>query len=106
MTEKIYLKGKIKEELRGNLALIITRLKGSTSTKDYDNFLLHPIKNSESFIQVTGLRSVDYPVERLYFGLNSKAGRKLLMRSYDLETEAIKLDDLDKEIVDHYFLKK
>ena len=97
---KTFYGGQIIPEARGDLAVVVT----TESSKEYGVFMYEP--TSEEFISVTGVRTVYNPVERVYIGVNSEYGDKLINAVRQLGeplSPETRLDDLDRIVVLEHF---
>ena len=102
---KVFFGGQIMKGCRGDLSLVITEsILGNKATKEYASFL-YPT-NSEDFIHLTGIRSVDNELFRVYIGLNKHFSEEIMRRASDKPKEKVDLDSLDKLVVQDLFLKK
>ncbi len=97
---KAFYGGQIKEQYRGDLVAVITR---GEKDRPYSIFV-YPI-NSEEFVHLTGVGSVNRPVERAYIGVTSDAGNSITKYNEDLNRGDINLKRLDYLIVTPHFLK-
>lgn len=101
---KAYFGGQIKEEQRGDLALVITREKEDQGPGEtYGVFLYSPF--DEEFLQLTGVRAVRTPPERVYIGVNQPVGNGIAMQ---LNGTPVREDlrTIDNLLVYPYFLKE
>jgi hypothetical protein len=102
---KAFFGGQIKQDCRGDLAVVITASKHSK--EKYSTFIESVL--SENFIYLTGIGSVDNPDERVYMGVSHEAAEKVIKKFNDLSSrfrkEEINWDSLDRDIVIPYFLK-
>jgi hypothetical protein len=104
---KAFFGGQIKQDCRGDLAVVITSPKVA-SRENYSAFL-YPIL-SEEFVHLTGVRTTDHKVERVYMGVSQRAGERILKNLNDLSgrlmEQAVALVVSDEWVVTPYFLKK
>jgi hypothetical protein len=96
---KTYVGGQIKEELRGEMALVITQDKN----RSYDIFLVPVI--SEDFVQLTGVFASAYPVERVYAGISKRAGDEIASIHREIPNPEEVFRKIDNDLVYSYFLK-
>jgi hypothetical protein len=96
---RAFFGGQIKQECRGDLAAVIAK---NRTSGEYDSFL-YPT-DSEEFIQLTGVRAVRCPVERVYIGISQSVGNELMKESNSKEFDKVNLRSLDVMVVNPYFL--
>lgn len=98
---KIYLAGQINKDDRGDLALLVGE---NPETSGVSAFLYH-VLDPEIF-DLTGTRSVSYPLERIYSHISHQAGEKLLKEIRDRPFTEIEFDKLDELVVINFFLNR
>ncbi len=96
---RAFFGGQIKLESRGDLAVVVTAEEGR-----YSIFMYPPF--SEEFNHLTGVRSVQSPVQTVYIGISHQAGEEIMKRAQDGNITKLPLRSLDELVVIPYFLDK
>ncbi len=91
--------GQIKKEHSGDLSVVVRK---NDNGRTYGAFV-YPIE-SEEFRQLTGVMAAKYEPERVYIGLNSKAGDEIARRISGTPVGERALRSLDALIVHSFFL--
>src|SRR3989344_4028632 len=101
---EVYLTGQINEADRGNLSVIIAQepKKPGDTFSQYGIFVTET--SDEQFNFLTGTRTLHCPIERVYIGLNHDAADRLARLNFSLNTGSDIPSDLDKLVVQSYFL--
>lgn len=107
---KVYTGGMLEKNCRelpedctseGNLAVIVTR---GESPNTFDIFQYRVL--SDEFVNLTGVRTVRCPVERLYIGINREATENITRKNDYLTQGKVTFRDLDRLVVMSYFLDR
>lgn len=93
--------GQIKQECRGNLALVIAM---DENLRGYATFL-YPIE-SEEFVHLTGVMDIKFPIERAYIGVSHETGRDISTLVNCRRVDLTDLRNIDGLVVMPYFLDK
>jgi len=96
---RIFIGGQIRQECRGDLAVIIAR---DETLEKYDAFL-YPT-NSEEFVHLTGVRAARYLPDRVYVGLSHDAGASVIIDTVNKNPDEVDLRSIDKLVVIPHFL--
>ena len=102
--QKIYLTGEIKSdyrELNGTRAVILTH------TRALPDDIRHYTTNvgSDDFLELTGDRSLDQPVDRVYIGVTREGADLISRLTRQIGIGRFGLDNIDKTVVSARFLK-
>lgn len=97
---KAFFGGQIKEECRGDLAVVVTR--DETLTK-YDTFMYET--RSDEFVHLTGVRATRFMPARVYIGLSHEAGEAVIRGTVDKNPDNVDLRSIDQLVVHSYFLE-
>ncbi|MFA6461125.1 MAG: hypothetical protein WCV90_02575 [Candidatus Woesearchaeota archaeon] len=101
MQFKPFYGGQIKEENRGSLTLVINKLP---EEKKFGSFLYDAF--DEEIIHLTGVATVNWPIQRVYVGINHFAAESVMGRLGDLTTmDELASREWDRMLLDPRFLK-
>src|SRR3989344_5925063 len=95
-----FLRGQIQPKYRGNLPALVTKRDAPGGV----GVFLYPI-DSEEFDHITGVGSVNHPLERAYIGLNQQGGELIARTGDSVDREEVDFEVLDKMVVNQYFLQ-
>jgi len=96
---RAFFGGQIKEECRGDLAVVVAR---DETLEKYDAFM-YPTK-SEEFVVLTGVRAARYLPDRVYIGLSHDAGKSVIKGVVDKNPDKVDLEGIDRLVVIPHFL--
>lgn len=98
---RAFFGGQIKQECRGDLAVVVAREKTPEGCR-YGSFM-YPT-NSEEFLHLTGVNTYHYPVDRVYMGLSHDAGQEVIRATVDQDPTNVDFRSIDRLVVNPYFL--
>jgi len=101
---KAFFGGRIKEDCRGDLAVVVKReQEDPKEKKTYEAYLCPVI--SDEFVGLTGVRDTKCQVERVYMGVSREVGNEVV-GMVSMNNANLDLDTLDVLVVTPYFLKR
>jgi hypothetical protein len=99
--------GQIKQDCRGDLAVVIRqrpREGAEVEPHYYSTFLYSP--TSEEFIHLTGVGSINQPIDRVFIGVSHNIGEDIALQTNNRPVSRVDLERIDRLVVTPHFLEK
>lgn len=96
-----YVGGQIKQDCRGDLALVITP---GEVPRTYGAFLY--TQEDPEFIVLTGVRAVEFPPVRIYAGVNKKVAEQIIDEVHHKRADDLNLREIDARVINSPFIER